>query len=598
MKQVRRWQRILILFLLGVSVLAPIVLVSSRLKGLASPGRNEFIEDLNNIKYRTDALHLRSIELEADESLKEPPLFVYKDGDLNSIVNYNSSNLNLEAEESISAAGRVNSVERDGTNEDKERNQKKWKKFYIFGGKKDHSGQAKVQHDQNVQSRSQRATDEKVKEIKDQLLRAKTYLTFAPPKSSSHLVKELKTRMKEVGRALGGATKDSDMSRSTLQKMRSMEATLSKAGHVYNDCSAMVAKLRAMTYNTEEQARTQKNEAAYLVHLASRTTPKGLHCLSMRLIAEYFALQPEERELPSQHKFYDPDLYHFVVFSDNILASAVVVNSTISAAMEPEKIVFHVVTDSLNLPAISMWFLLNPPGKAAIQIQSMDDFKWLPADFSSKLKNQGSRDPRYTSALNHLRFYLPDIFPALDKILFLDHDVVVKRDLTRLWGFDMKGKVIGVVETCQEGASPFRRLDMLINFSDPIIAKKFDVKACTWAFGMNVCDLRKWRRRNLTAVYEKYLQLGFERPLWKAGSLPLGWVTFYNQTTALDRRWHVVGLGHDSTLELGNLERAAVIHYDGILKPWLDVGIGKYKGYWSKHVKYDHPYLQECNLHE
>lgn len=115
--------------------------------------------------------------------------------------------------------------------------------------------------------------------------------------------------------------------------MKYMEATLSKASRIYPDCSAMVTKLRSMTHNTEELLRLQRNQATYLVRLAARTTPKGLHCLSMRLTAEYFAMQPGERKLPIQQKLQDTELYHFAVFSDNVLACAVVVNSTISTAM-------------------------------------------------------------------------------------------------------------------------------------------------------------------------------------------------------------------------------------------------------------------------
>lgn len=154
-----------------------------------------------------------------------------------------------------------------------------------------------------------------------------------------------------------------------------------------------------------------------------------------------------------------------------------------------------------------MWFLLNPPGKVTIQVQSIDEFSWLSTKYNSTLKKQDSNDARYTSALNHLRFYLPDVFPALNKIVLLDHDVVVQRDLSRLWSVNMKGKVNGAVETCKETEASFRRMNMFINFSDPFVSKRFDVKACTWAFGMNLFNLREWRRRNLTAVYHKYLQL-------------------------------------------------------------------------------------------
>ncbi|CAN6439500.1 unnamed protein product [Victoria cruziana] len=114
---------------------------------------------------------------------------------------------------------------------------------------------------------------------------------------------------------------------------------------------------------------------------------------------------------------------------------------------------------------------------------------------------------------------------------------------------------------------------------------------------MNILDLREWRRQNLTAVYHKWQELSKRRQLLKLGSLPLGLVTFYNLTTVLHHRWHVLGLGYDSSKSKEEIERAAVIHYDGNLKPWLDIGIPKFKGYWSKFLNYDQPYLQQCNIH-
>lgn len=88
-----------------------------------------------------------------------------------------------------------------------------------------------------------------------------------------------------------------------------------------------------------------------------------------------------------------------------------------------------------------------------------------------------------------------------------------------------------------------------------------------------------------------------ERPILKGGSLPLGWVTFYNQTTAVERQWHVLGLGHDSTVPQDDIEKAAVIHYDGVRKPWLDVGFGEYKEFWIKHIDFNNQYLEQCNIH-
>ena len=137
----------------------------------------------------------------------------------------------------------------------------------------------------------------------------------------------------------------------------------------------------------------------------------------------------------------------------------------------------------------------------------MENFKWLSTEYDLGWTMQNTSDPRFTSELNYLRFYLPNIFPSLDKVILLDHDVVVQKDLSGLWHVDMKGKVNVAVETCKESEVSFLRMDTFINFSDPLIADKFDNKACTWAFGMNVFDLRRWREENLTALYHKYLRL-------------------------------------------------------------------------------------------
>lgn len=71
----------------------------------------------------------------------------------------------------------------------------------------------RVQHDQSRNSHSQKTSDVKLKEMKDQLIRAKVYLSFVPQGSKSHFVKEIKLRIKELERAMGGVTKDSDLSR-------------------------------------------------------------------------------------------------------------------------------------------------------------------------------------------------------------------------------------------------------------------------------------------------------------------------------------------------------------------------------------------------
>jgi alpha-1,4-galacturonosyltransferase len=99
---------------------------------------------------------------------------------------------------------------------------------------------------------------------------------------------------------------------------------------------------------------------------------------------------------------------------------------------------------------------------------------------------------------------MPEIHPKLEKILFLDDDIVVQKDLTPLWDIDLKGMVNGAVETCKES---FHRFDTYLNFSHPKISENFDPRACGWAFGMNIFDLKEWRKRNITGIYHYWQDL-------------------------------------------------------------------------------------------
>jgi alpha-1,4-galacturonosyltransferase len=85
-----------------------------------------------------------------------------------------------------------------------------------------------------------------------------------------------------------------------------------------------------------------------------------------------------------------------------------------------------------------------------------------------------------------------------------------------------------------------------------------------------------------------------DRKLWKLGTLPPGLITFYNLTYPLNRTWHVLGLGYDPAVDLTEIENAAVVHYNGNYKPWLDLAISKYRPYWSKYVDLDNSHVQDC----
>lgn len=107
--------------------------------------------------------------------------------------------------------------------------------------------------------------------------------------------------------------------------------------------------------------------------------------------------------------------------------------------------------------------------------------------------------------------YLPilQLFPDLNKVILLDDDVVVQHDLSSLWELDLNEKVVGAVvdSWCGPDCCPGRKYKDYLNFTDPIISTSKDRERCGWLFGMNVFDLERWRKTNITAVYHHWLKL-------------------------------------------------------------------------------------------
>lgn len=112
------------------------------------------------------------------------------------------------------------------------------------------------------------------------------------------------------------------------KKLQRIEAVIAKAKSFPVDCNNVDKKLRQIFDMTEDEANFHMKQSAFLYQLAVQTMPKSLHCLSMRLTVEYFK-SPSDLELFSTEKFTDPALQHYVIFSNNVLASSAVINSTV-----------------------------------------------------------------------------------------------------------------------------------------------------------------------------------------------------------------------------------------------------------------------------
>ncbi|KAK6934389.1 Glycosyl transferase, family 8 [Dillenia turbinata] len=416
---------------------------------------------------------------------------------------------------------------------------------------------------------------------------------------------------------------------------QSLEEFVAEMKETRPDARTFATKLRTMVTVLEQRTRKAKIQEYLYRHVASNSIPKQLHCLALKLANEHSNNAAARLQLPSPEcvpYLVDNSFFHFVLASDNILAASVVASSLVRNSLQPERVVLHIITDRKTYYPMQAWFSLHPLQPAIIEVKALHQFDWFAKgkvpvleamEKDQKVRSQfrgGSSaivanntekpnviaaklqalSPKYNSMMNHIRIHLPELFPSLNKVVFLDDDIVIQTDLSALWDIDLNGKVNGAVETCR-GEDKFvmsKKFKSYLNFSHPLIAKNFDPNECAWAYGMNIFDLGAWRKTNISNTYHYWLEenLKSDLSLWQLGTLPPGLIAFHGHVHIIDPFWHMLGLGYQDNTSLADAETAGVIHFNGRAKPWLDIAFPQLRPLWAKYVNFSDKLIKSCNI--
>ena len=334
------------------------------------------------------------------------------------------------------------------------------------------------------------------------------------------------------------------------KKLQNMEVVIARAKSFPVDCNNVDKKLRQIYDLTEDEADFHMKQSAFLYKLNVQTMPKSLHCLSLKLTVEYFK-SPSHVTEAMEEKFKDSSLHHYVIFSNNVLAASVVINSTVVNAkvcydfsyapvfvnfsfyytftdcyhaifQESGNQVFHVLTDGQNYYAMKLWFFSNKYREAAVEVLNIEQLALdgynkvtpvhlsLPEEFRVSLQNidNPSMDQirtEYISIFSDSHYLLPEIFSNLKKVVVLDDDVVVRQDLSALWSLALGGKVNGAMPFCAV------RLGQLKSY---LGERGFTQNSCAWMSGLNIIDLVRWKELGLTQTYKKLTKEVSITTLW------------------------------------------------------------------------------------
>jgi lipopolysaccharide biosynthesis glycosyltransferase len=176
--------------------------------------------------------------------------------------------------------------------------------------------------------------------------------------------------------------------------------------------------------------------------------------------------------------------------------------------------------------------------------------------------------------LNYARNYLGDMLDlCVDRVIYLDSDVVVVDDIHKLWTTTLSGaRVIGAPEYCHTNLTKYFT-DVF--WSDPVMSGTFTSarrKPCYFNTGVMVMDLVRWREGNYRGRIEKWMEVQRKTRIYELGSLPPFLLVFAGDVEAMDHQWNQHGLGGDNvrgTCRSLHPGPVSLLHWSGKGKPWV-----------------------------
>ncbi|XP_047312001.1 probable galacturonosyltransferase-like 7 [Impatiens glandulifera] len=258
----------------------------------------------------------------------------------------------------------------------------------------------------------------------------------------------------------------------------------------------------------------------------------------------------------------DPSLVHVAITLDidYLRGSIAAVHSILQHSRCPEDVFFHFLVSETNLETL----IRSTFPQLKFKLYYFDPE--IVRSLISTSVRQALEQP-----LNYARNYLADLLePCVRRVIYLDSDLIVVDDISKLWATNLGKKTIGAPEYCHANFTKY--------FTDGFWSNKrfsstfTDRKPCYFNTGVMVIDLAKWRRFRYTKQIEKWMEIQKNRRIYELGSLPPFLLVFAGHVAPIEHRWNQHGLGGDNVkgscrdLHPGPV---SLLHWSGSGKPWL-----------------------------
>ncbi|VVA89749.1 unnamed protein product [Arabis nemorensis] len=258
----------------------------------------------------------------------------------------------------------------------------------------------------------------------------------------------------------------------------------------------------------------------------------------------------------------NPSFVHVALTLDTIYlrGSIAAVNSILQHSVCPENIFFHFLVSDTNLESLirSIFPRLN-----------LKIYYFAPETVQSLISS--SVRQALEQPLNYARNYLADLLePCVNRVIYLDSDLVVVDDIIKLWKTGLGPRTIGAPEYCHANFTSYFTGKF---WSDERFSSTFKERdnLCYFNTGVMVIDLKKWRRFEYTKRIEKWMEIQKIERIYELGSLPPYLLIFAGHVAPISHRWNQHGLGGDkvrgSCRDLHD-GPVSLLHWSGSGKPW------------------------------
>ena len=160
-------------------------------------------------------------------------------------------------------------------------------------------------------------------------------------------------------------------------------------------------------------------------------------------------------------------------------------------------------------------------------------------------------NPHFTYA-TYYRLVLPTLLPNVDKLIYLDCDIIVRNSLATLMNEDMENNLCkGVIDVLNVENQNRLHLDKYVNA------------------GVLLINLKKWRQYDVWQKFKTYLEQHFDEILWNDQDIMNA--VLKGKIDYLDQRWNTQlteyeGGRTEEFREIG--EKAFIMHFISDKKPW------------------------------